>query len=523
MPAALALAAALRLLAASEIVLDGVSPKGFNTFDSYPVSLGTPRSTPPRPPPRWLSAPASSPSPPPVQSQMTALNDSSVASLADALAAQLLPSGYEYLVIDGGWTSSKLAHANGTTYLKENLDAYGRPVAAPERYADMKALADRVHAKGLKLGLWTIRGAHKDAVARKLPIKGTRYTIDQIIDTHSKPGAGMNAPPGTGGANMSCLWAAEWLGVNASHPAAQAYYDSRVELLASYSVDLIKADCMMCQPCYTKEIEMFSSAVRKVERPIALSYSPGGGNSPQNGSWVAAGQLATMYRIVTDFHGGWEAFQQNLFAAGNFTMHDPAAGGSLFGLNGTFGDLDMLPLSASWWAGGIGSAKYDLGQTIASVYMITKAPLMHAGRLPTDAITLSFLTNKAALALHEKGTDVQVIGYEGNCTCVLDHHHYNPSLIVPGTCKIPQGSGGPPCVVTWSAEISGGLDVPTAVGMKVNMGENETVVRLPPRAVDVWTGRNLSTEVGLRPHASLLYSLPKTTAAEEAGEAKDGR
>ena len=30
----------------------------------------------------------------------------------------------------------------------------------------------------------------------------------------------------------SCLWAGEWLGVNASHPAAQAYYDSRVELLA---------------------------------------------------------------------------------------------------------------------------------------------------------------------------------------------------------------------------------------------------------------------------------------------------
>ena len=47
----------------------------------------------------------------------------------------------------------------------------------------------------------------------------------------------------------SCLWAGEWLGVNASHPAAQAYYDSRVELLAELGVDLIKADCMMCQPC----------------------------------------------------------------------------------------------------------------------------------------------------------------------------------------------------------------------------------------------------------------------------------
>lgn len=36
-------------------------------------------------------------------------------------------------------------------------------------------------------------------------------------------------------------------------------------------MDFIKADCMMCQPCYTKEIEMFSAAVEKVNRTVALS------------------------------------------------------------------------------------------------------------------------------------------------------------------------------------------------------------------------------------------------------------
>jgi hypothetical protein len=41
-----------------------------------------------------------------------------------------------------------------------------------------------------------------------------------------------------------------------------------VELLESYGVDLIKADCMMCQPCYTREVEMFSAAVAKVNRSI---------------------------------------------------------------------------------------------------------------------------------------------------------------------------------------------------------------------------------------------------------------
>ena len=66
----------------------------------------------------------------------------------------------------------------------------------------------------------------------------------------------------------------------------------------------------------------FSAAVRKHPKPLALSYSPGGGNTVEAGRWVA-GQataptpggegvtgpstqpLGTMYRIVTDFHGGW--------------------------------------------------------------------------------------------------------------------------------------------------------------------------------------------------------------------------
>jgi hypothetical protein len=45
--------------------------------------------------------------------------------------------------------------------------------------------------------------------------------------------------------------------------------------------------------------------------------------------------------------------------------------------------------------------------------------------------------------------------------------------------------------------------------MHINMGHNATVVAVPAGAVDIWTGANLSTQA-LRPHASLLYTLPKT-------------
>ena len=87
--------------------------------------------------------------------------------------------------------------------------------------------------------------------------------------------------------------------------------------------------------------------------------------------------------------------------------------------------------AGSWWADGVGSEKYDLGQTIASLYMISRAPLMHAGHLPVDPITLSFLTNKVALQLHHSAVAVRVQSYTGNCTCELEHHHYNPVRSLP--------------------------------------------------------------------------------------------
>ena len=66
---------------------------------------------------------------------------------------------------------------------------YGRAVPAPDRYPDgMAALANEVAELGLKFGLWTIRGVHKDAVAKKLRVKGTAYTIDELVDVENEGG-----------------------------------------------------------------------------------------------------------------------------------------------------------------------------------------------------------------------------------------------------------------------------------------------------------------------------------------------
>ncbi|MGD8278875.1 MAG: glycoside hydrolase family 27 protein, partial [Gemmatimonadota bacterium] len=65
---------------------------------------------------------------------------------ADAMVESgMRDAGYEYVVIDDCWQVDR--------------DASGRIVADPERFPEgMKALADYVHSKGLKFGLYTDAG-----------------------------------------------------------------------------------------------------------------------------------------------------------------------------------------------------------------------------------------------------------------------------------------------------------------------------------------------------------------------------
>jgi hypothetical protein len=374
-------------LACAKIARPSVPPMGFNTFDSYGDGK---------------------------------LNETGVLALADAMAAQLLPHGYDTLTLDGGWSTTTLP--NGTK--KQNLDRWGRAVPDRARFPrGMAWLAAQLRQRGLKLGLWTIRGVHADAVAARLPVFGMEHhTLDELVD----------ALPVGGGANGSCLWASEWLGVNMSHPAAQTYYDGRVALLTGQDdaaaggqgqgADFIKADCMMCAPCYDEEIVAFSRAVEALDWEVALSYSPGGGNQPKDGDWVARNGLATMYRVLTDFHGGWYGWgglRQALFIAGNFSSAQGAFGDlSTVRANGTFPDLDMLPLSAGWWDGSDerNPDKADRGATIATLWMMARSPLMHAGPLPSDPTTLGYLTNAGALAVRASAAPRRIVGYDGNCT-----------------------------------------------------------------------------------------------------------
>ncbi len=71
-------------------------------------------------------------------------DDATVRQMADALVSSgMAAAGYKYVIVDEGWSSSRDANGN---------------ITGNARFPDMKALADYVHSKGLKIGIYSSPG-----------------------------------------------------------------------------------------------------------------------------------------------------------------------------------------------------------------------------------------------------------------------------------------------------------------------------------------------------------------------------
>jgi len=72
------------------------------------------------------------------------VTDAQIREVADAIVSSgMKAAGYQYVIIDDGWEGER--------------DSRGR-LQPNSKFPDMKALADYVHSKGLKIGLWATPG-----------------------------------------------------------------------------------------------------------------------------------------------------------------------------------------------------------------------------------------------------------------------------------------------------------------------------------------------------------------------------
>ncbi|MDR1414185.1 MAG: glycoside hydrolase family 27 protein [Odoribacteraceae bacterium] len=390
---------------------------------------------------------------------------------ADYMAAHLKKFGWEYIVVDIRWyVENDKAGGYNQQDPRYVLDANGRYTPALNRFPSaaggkgFKPLADYVHALGLKFGIHVMRGVPREAVDRKLPVKGAGIAADRVF-----------SPEGL------CPWLRDNFTITDT-PGGQAYYDSLLELYASWGVDFLKVDDI-ARPYHRREIEMIRAAIDKCGRPIVLSLSPGA--TPLDmAAHVAAN--ANMWRVVDDLWDIWEEVARLLQTACDW----------LPSVAPTWPDCDMIPLGRLSIRGERGDDRPSRltpteQRTLMTLFTIVRSPLMFGGDLPSlDPFTRSLLTNEAILRVHREGREPRLIARDENSVIITSRRHQSQERYIA----------------------------------LFNLADEETTLVAPladagitaeSECRDLWTGRVTSVAgtlpVRLAPRAAALYAITPAT------------
>lgn len=400
------------------------------------------------------------------------VTEKEVKANADYMAEHLSKFGWKYVIVDIRWY---IANDKAGGYNEKNaiyvMDNYGRYQPAENRFPSssggkgFKALADYVHAKGLKFGIHIMRGIPRQAVARHTPVFGASgITADQISNE-----------------KHLCSWLHDNYTVDASKKGAQEYYNSLFNLYASWGVDFVKIDDLSAPYYHQDEIELIRNAIDQCGRPIVLSTSPG--ETPiANADHVSS--HANMWRMVNDVWDQWNDLVHLMDVAQKWY---PYIG------NGTWPDCDMIPLGHIAIRGERGKDRmtrltHDEQYSLMTFFCIFRSPLFFGGDLPTmDDFTLSLLTNWKVLEMHEQSEGVrQLFQCNGQLAIASNNKSHKASYLAlfnlsDSTQKMK-------------------------VDLKTNRIQRRNIVE------DLWSGqkealRGNKVEVKLQPHACKLLML----------------
>lgn len=329
------------------------------------------------------------------------VTEAEVKANADYMATNLKKQGWKYIVVDIRWfVENDKAGGYNQTDPRYVMDEYGRYLPYSGRFpSGFKTLADYIHRKGLKFGIHIMRGIPVEAVKRKLPIKGANgITADQIYTTE-----------------LQCKWLRDNYTIVADKPGAQEYYNSILELYASWGVDFIKVDDLS-RPYHQDEIELLRKAIDRTGRPIVLSTSPG--ETPIKDAEHVK-EHANMWRMVDDVWDIWKDLTH---------LMDVAQAWYPYSASGTWPDCDMIPLGRIAIRGERGKdrmtrLKKEEQVSLMTFFTIFRSPLMFGGDMPSnDAFTLSLLNNKDILKMHREGSQMRQLFKENGKVAVTSRN-----------------------------------------------------------------------------------------------------
>ena len=262
------------------------------------------------------------------------INEKVVRASADAIVANgMKDAGYEYVVIDDCWQTGR--------------DAAGNIVADAAKFpSGIKALADYVHSKGLKFGIYSDAGTKTCA---------------------GRPGS-----------------------MGHEYQDAQQY--------ANWGVDYLKEDWCSTLPGQSSESSytLMRNALAATGRPIVFSICEWGSTKP----WLWAGPVGNMWRATSDIQDCWDC--KKPWGGNGFVQiidqMDPIYS---YAGPGHWNDADMLEVGN----GGMTKEEY---RSHFSLWAIFSAPLLAGNDLEhMTPDTREILLNKEVIAVDQDTLGLQ--------------------------------------------------------------------------------------------------------------------
>jgi alpha-galactosidase len=252
---------------------------------------------------------------------------------ADALVATgMKDAGYQYVVIDDCWQVKR--------------DDKGRIVPDPERFSSgMKALADYVHGKGLKFGLYSDAGT----------------------------------------------------GTCEKRPGSKDHEETDARTYAEWGVDYLKYDWCNSEGQDTRDsYARMSHALRASGRPIVFSICEWGSTKP----WLWAQGIGHLWRTTGDIQDCWDC-GKGWGGMGVVHIIDLQAELYPYAGPGHWNDPDMLEVGN----GGLSTAE---SRAHFSFWSLFAAPLMAGNDLQKmSKETLEILTNREVIAVDQDALGMQ--------------------------------------------------------------------------------------------------------------------